>query len=487
MKILIATLATETNTFSPMPTGALAFAEGGMVTREATLLPGNLFTAPLHEWRTAAEARGWEVVESLSAVAQPSGITVRAVYEGFRDEILEDIRTAQPDIVLLSMHGAMVAQGYDDCEGDMLSEVRAIVGPSVVVGLEIDPHHSLTDLMLANANLIVAYKEYPHVDSPDRARELFALAADTAEGKITPVMRDYDCRMLTMYHTPKQPMRGFVDAMKAREGTDGVLSLSLSHGFPWCDVERVGTRMLAITDGDADKAASVAQEFGQTLWALRDQLNPDWPSIEQALDHVQAATARPIVLADFADNAGGGAPSDSSYFLEAILARGMKDVAIGMIWDPVLVGLCRDAGPGAKMRVRVCGKISKASGNSVDLDVTVRAVKENMTLLLGDVEMAVGNAVWLDADGVHLVINDVRNQNFNPSAFTDLGIPIDQMKALVVKSSQHFYDQYVPVAAEIVQVAGPGAITPDFANIPFTKRDGRYWPKIENPFDDTSR
>jgi microcystin degradation protein MlrC len=480
MKVLIAGLATETNSFSPIPTGQASFDET-FNTREATRQTPNLFSAPMHEWRAAAEARGWQVIESRAAFAQPAGPTIRAVYEGFRDEILGDIETGQPDIILFSMHGAMIAEGYDDCEGDLMARARAIM-PDAVIGLEIDPHHHLTDEMLKAADLIVAYKEYPHTDSPDRARELFTLAADTAEGKITPVMRDYDCRMLTMYHTPKEPMRSFVDDMQAREGQDGILSLSLTHGFPWGDSARVGTRMLAIADGDAGKAEAAAQEFGQKLWDLRDQLRHDWPDIPAALDLVEKADAFPLVLADFADNAGGGAPSDSTFVLREVLDRGMTDIALGLYWDPVLVRMCAEVGVGGTMAVRLGGKVGPMSGDPVDLTVTIRAIKPEMSQMMGETQMPMGTGVWLETEGVHLVVNDLRSQTFHPSAFTDLGIGLAAMKAVVVKSSQHFYAGFAPIASHVIHIAGPGAITPDYTNIPYTKRDGTYWPRTENPF-----
>lgn len=483
MKVLIAGIATETNSFSPIPTGAQSFEET-FLSRGATEEAPNLFSAPLHEWRAAAEARGWDVVESLSAFAQPAGPTIRAVYEGYRDEILADIEAARPDIVLFSMHGAMIAEGYDGCEGDLATRARAILGEGAVIGMELDPHHHLTEEMMEAMDAIVAYKEYPHTDSRERARELFSIVADTAEGKIRPVMRDHDCRMLTMYHTPFEPMRGFVDAMMAREGRDGILSLSLTHGFPWGDSPRVGTRMIAITDGDAEKAEAVAREFADRLWGLREQLRADYPTIPEALDRVQAGERFPFVLADFADNAGGGAPSDSTFVLKEVLDRGMSDIALGIYWDPVLVRMCTEAGVGTCMDVRLGGKLGKASGDPVDLRVTVRAVKNDMRQELGGSHMPMGNAVWLETDGgVHLVVNDLRSQTFHPSAFTDLGIDLGAMKAVVVKSSQHFYAGFAPIASEVIHMKGPGAITPDFTIIPFTKRDDRYWPKTENPFD----
>ncbi|MGA1232730.1 MAG: M81 family metallopeptidase [Lutimaribacter sp.] len=481
MKLLIACLATETNTFSPMPTGRNSF-QAGLLTREATRMPGNLFSAPLHEWRRLAEQLGWQVVESLSAAAQPAGTTVKAVYEGFRDEILADIETHQPDILLMSMHGAMVADGYDDCEGDMMARARAIMGPDRVIGLELDPHNHLTETMLANATLIVNFKEYPHVDAPERARELFAMAADAAMGKTKPVMRMHDCRMLTIIETMKEPAKTYVQAMKDAEGRDGILSVSLTHGFPWADVAAVGAKTLVIADGDADKAAQTAQAFAQKLCDIRDGLKMDYPDIEAALDMVEASTDRPLTLADMGDNAGGGAPADSTFFLQQILKRGLTDVAHGIFWDPVLVDMCQDAGVGARMRVRLGGKICAESGQAVDLDVTVRAIRENMTQLLGETEMPMGTGVWLDADGVHLVVSSQRTQNFAPSVYTDLGIDISQMRVLIPKSTNHFYQNFEIISARVIHVRTPGTVTPDMTIIPFTKRDGNFWPKVDNPF-----
>jgi microcystin degradation protein MlrC len=482
MKLLIAGLATETNTFSPMPTGRLAF-EDTFVSRQASRETANFISAPLHVWREMAEARGWEVVESLAAFAQPSGITIRETYETYRDEILDAVRDNAPDVVLYSLHGAMIADGYDDCEGDLIARTRAILGETAIIGVEIDPHNHLTQEMIDGADLIICYKEYPHTDTADRARELFTLAADTVDGKITPVMRDYDCRMIAMYHTTREPIRSFVDGMQDREGKDGVLSLSLTHGFPWGDCPRVGTRMLAIVDADAEKAETVAREFGEKLWNLRDQIAVDWPSISGALDRATNANAHPVVLADFADNAGAGAPADSTFVLQEVLKRGLRDVAIGIFWDPVVVRMVRDAGVGANMQVRLGGKIGTMSGQPVDLNVTVRGIRENMTQKLGDSELPMGTGVWLEADGVHMIASDKRTQVFHPMAFTALGLDLSEMKIVVVKSSQHFYVGFAPIASEVIYISGPGAVTPDYTRIPYQKRDGNYWPKVKNPFD----
>ena len=484
MKLFIAGLATESSTFSPIPTGRRNFEESFVAHGDGTDRAPSFFSVPLHVWRDRAEERGWQVVESLCAFAQPAGPTVRAVYEDYRDEILRDLEASLPvDVVLVSLHGAMMADGYADCEGDLLGRIRDLAGPETVIGAVLDPHAHLTEAMLAAANLLVFYKEYPHTDIGERGDDLFTLAASAASGETQPVMRDVDCRMLGLYHTPLPPMRRYVDHMIACEQQDDrILSLSLVHGFPWGDQERTGTRMLAITDGDPQLADDVARQFAADLWGLREQLRIDYPDIETALDQALAESRGPVVLGDVADNAGGGAPADSTYFLEAVLRRGLKDVALGIFYDPIALRLCEEAGEGARIRLRVGGKVSAQSGRPVDLDVVVRRIADDKTQRLGEAEMSLGQLAWVEADGVHLLINDLRTQLFHPEAFTSMGLDLASMRIIVAKSSQHFYAGFAPIASRIIHVATPGSLSVDFATLPLRHRDGNYWPKVEDPF-----
>ena len=140
------------------------------------------WTSPVFTFRRLAEARGWEVVESLSAVADLACRTVRAVYEAFRQEILDDLKNTLPvDVVFLDLHGAMAADGYDDCEGNLLAHIREIVRPDVPVGVELDPHSHLTQAMVENATVLVMEKEYPHIDFAERTEDVFRILANTVE------------------------------------------------------------------------------------------------------------------------------------------------------------------------------------------------------------------------------------------------------------------------------------------------------------------
>ena len=152
-----------------------------------------------------------KLLESLAAFAQPAGITVRHVYENFRDKILKDILNSMPlGVVLINMHGAMVADGYDDCEGDLLERIREIVGTDVIIGAELDLHCHITKTMMQNADAIITYKEYPHTDPMERAQELFDLCSDAARGIVRPKMATYDLNMINSYRTTTEPMKSFV-------------------------------------------------------------------------------------------------------------------------------------------------------------------------------------------------------------------------------------------------------------------------------------
>ena len=483
MKIFIASLATETNTFSPLPTGYRTFEETVLM-RDASRRPATIGTAPVIEWRKAAEADGQTVVESLTTFAQPAGTTIRSVYEAFRDEILGDLKAALPvDMVLLFLHGAMVADGYDDCEGDILKRARALVGPAVPVGCELDLHCHLTQEMVDAATAIITYKEYPYVDTAARARELYALCKAAGAGKVWPVSALFDCRMVNMWRTPVEPMRGFVDRMMALEGKDGILSVSFAHGFPWGDVADVGARMLVIADGDKTKAAALAERLGHEIFAMREQTVTPHLGVDAALDRALAAESGPVVLADVADNAGGGAPSDSTFILKRLVKRGIRDVATGCYWDPVAVRICKEAGVGASFDLRIGGKCGKASGDPVDLRITVRGVSDRLTQTGNNGgQIPLGEAAWVEGAGIDIVLNTLRGQTYAPDAFSNLGLDPTRRKIVVVKSTQHFHARFAPLATDVVYVSTPGAIPPDFANIPYTKKTTPFWPRVQNPF-----
>jgi microcystin degradation protein MlrC len=477
MRVFSGSLATETNTFAPMPTGLASFKERGYFAAGQHPDQMTFFSGPLWAARLRGAERGWDLCEGMVAGAQPGGVTTRAAYETLRDELLADLQRALPlDMVVLGLHGAMVAQGYDDCEGDLLQRVRAMVGPHVVVGAELDPHNHLSTRMVDHADLLIAFKEYPHTDVLERALELVDLCAAAVQGTIRPVAAVVDCQMIVPLHTSRQPARGFVDRIQALEGHDGVLSVSISHGFAWGDVADMGTKVLVYTDARADLAQACARRLADELIGMRESLGVRQPGIDAALDEALAGSGA-AVLADGADNPGGGAAGDSTFILRRLIERGIGDAALGPLWDPIAVRIAFEAGVGARLSLRIGGKVSALSGDPLDLECTVLALHRDMMMTgLAGTAMALGDCALVHSAGVQIVLITLRNQAMGTDLFTQLGCDLTRQKIIVVKSSQHFYASFSALGARVIYVDAPGAVATDITTLAYRHVQRPKWP-----------
>lgn len=503
MHIFLAALAHETNSFSPIPTTLRSFEEGilyranegngsgGKARADALGFPGYGFLLDV-----AAE-HGDRVTSGPCAWAQPGGPVARAVYESLRDELLAQLAAAQAaqavDAVFLVLHGAMIAQGYDDCEGDLLERVRALVGPAVPVGALLDLHATLTPRMLAGGAVLVACKEYPHTDYLDRTRELHAILARMAAGACRPDALMRRVPMLGIFGTGDGPVRALVDRVQRLEATPGILSISLVHGFPWSDTAHTGAVVLVVFEAGAAaaQADAIAAGLARDFLALRMAGSHAALQVDGAIDAALAAAGRGLaVVADSSDNPGGGAACDSTFLLRALLERGVRDAALGMLWDPLAVQLAVDAGVGATLPLRIGGKVGAASGLPVDVLATVTAIRHDARQhgLAGRFTEALGDAVAIRAAGIDIVLNTRRQQVFSPECFTELGIDLAGKRLVVVKSTRHFRAHFDAIAATTLICDAPGALNSDLARLPYVHLSRPMWPldPIEplDPVDD---
>ncbi len=479
--IFIASLGTETNTFAPVPTGLLSFEEMRIFRGNGSVSNAKGIGGFLRPYRQMAEADGRLVVESLSAFAQPGGVTVQSVYELLRDQILEDLRAAGDlGFVLLGLHGAMIASACDDCEGDLIKRARDIVGCNVPIGVELDPHCHLTELMQSNANVIIAMKQYPHIDWADRARELYSICSRLERGEVNPVSATFDCRMVGFYPTTIEPMASIVAQLHQFEQEEGILSVSLIHGFPYGDHADTGMQVLVIADGDMERARSAARRIGVSIYKQRRELSPSMPLLTEALRIAQSLEGR-IVLADTSDNPGGGAPGDTTYMLQGLLEAKLGPAAFGTIYDPGAVRICEEAGVGARLRIRLGGKLCLSSGDPFDVDVEVMALSPDH-VQFGRSITRLGASAWVRIEDVDVVISSIRAQVFGPTAFTNIGIDIGNKRVVAVKSLEHFRAEFAKVADHVVTVDTPGALRREFGSIPYLKkRDMEFYPRVIDP------
>ncbi len=481
MRLFSATLATETNTFSPLPTSLAAYQEAVFYRpgEHPADAPG-MCTAPLFVARRRAAADGFTLIEGSCFAASPAGTTNRADYEFMRDEILDQVQAALPlDGVLLGLHGAMVAHGYDDVEGDIIERVRAIVGPRCVIGVELDPHCHLTVKRVQLADIIILYKEFPHTDVVERAEELLTLVLRTIRGEVKPVMSLYDCRQIGSYPTTLPLMRGFVDRTAAMEGKDGVLSVSIGHCFPYADVPELSGRILVVTDNDKAKADRLARTIGEEFISMRGRTAPDYMEVDAGIAAALAFNDSPVVLADPADNAGGGAPSDNTTILRRMIAGDVRQAAIGPIWDPIAVRLCFDAGDGASFPLRFGGKTGPTSGMPVDATVTVAALQRDCWQSFGPTRVPLGDCAAVRVGGIEVVLITKRTQALGLELFRNLGIEPTTRKLIVVKSTNHFMAAFGPIARKVIYIDSDGPLSRDYRRIRYSRVQRPIWPLDE--------
>ncbi len=488
MRVFTASLATETNTFSPVPTDRASFEMAFYAGPGKHPETPTLCSSPIVALRKRAAKEGLTVIEGTATWAEPGGLVQRQTYEALRDEILGQLREALPvDAVILGLHGAMVAQGYDDCEGDLLERVRAIVGPKMVIASEFDPHSHLTPKRVAACDVMAYFLEFPHTDFYERGEHVVDLAIRAIRGEIRPKLSMFDCRMIEVFPTSREPMRSFVDRIKAMQGEGSVLSISLIHGFMAGDVPELGTRMLVVTDDDEAGGDALARTLGLEVFGLRGKTMMPQYGIDDGLDRALSIAAerpgRPVVVADTWDNPGGGVAGDGTLILRRMIARGMDRIAVATIWDPIAVTFCIAAGEGTRLQLRFGGKAGPDGGAPIDAEVEVLRVAAEGWQSFGMSRVTLGPAavVRLAGTTIDVILNTNRTQTFEPDIFTNLGIDPMAKTMLLVKSTNHFYAGFAPIASEIVYIDA-GAPYPSNPRLTdYRKLDRPIWPRVEDP------
>ena len=466
MRVFVGSITHETNRFSPFPTTLADY-------QPAALGYGDLI-------REAQQA-GCEVVPGLCARAAPSAPTVQADYEHLRAELLAQIRAAGPlDMVLLSLHGAQVAEACDDCEGDIVAAVRAQVGAGVTIGVLLDLHASITATLLRHASLVTVIKEYPHTDFPETARQLVAICLRCARGEVKPLTAFVPLPVYTLWHTPVQPSKAIVDRARALEAAGEVLHISLVHGFPWSDVSSAGAAVLVTTDGAAATATRLARELALQLWHIRTADLEHYRDIAASLDAADfpVSPPGPLVIADAADNPGAGTGSDATWILHEVLKRALDGVAMALFWDPAALQDIVAAGEGASLDLRIGGHTGALAGAPVEARGEVLRINREASIdaMPGSPPIPVGTLAAVRIAGVRLVVGAYREQVFGPRVFTEVGIDPAAERIVVVKSAQHFYNAFAPFAAQITYCDSPCSRTIDFDKLPFGYRRRPIWP-----------
>ena len=484
MRIAIGGFQHESHSFAPLPTGWREFVRPGgfpALQRPATLVdtlrptsvPCAGAIAVLEEERAAIVPLTW-------CLASPAGPVTAEAFERIAALLvaaLSDALEAGPlDGVYLELHGAMVAVGHDDAEGEILRRVRAVVGPEVPITASLDPHANMTAEMVALADALVPYRTYPHVDMKAAGAQATRLLLERIRrGRPwARAFRQLDFLVpLTMQCTMVPPMSEVLEERARLAEMHGCAELSFCFGFPYADFPGCGVAIAAYAGSEA-----AAEAAADALKAYMDRREPDFaggvlPAAEgvaQAIAIARGAT-RPVVLADTQDNPGGGGHGDTTGLLAELVRQDAQGAVLGLINDAESAAACHEAGIGATLALSLGGR---SDGAPIAVTATVEALTDGRFTCTGP--MGRGNPADLGptalirvSPGVRVIVVSRKMQALDQALFTHIGVQPTEQKIIALKSSVHFRADFQPIAEQVIVVAAPGPVVADPATLPFTR------------------
>jgi microcystin degradation protein MlrC len=441
----------------------------------------------------AGEVHGFEVVPLLWTFAYPSGLIDRAAYDALKAEFLERLKQAEAggriDGVLLDLHGAMVVDGLPDADGDMIASVRAAIGPDRPLMVTTDLHSNHTPLRVQNADAICGYDTYPHVDMAARGREAGDLIVRTLRGEVRPRMA---IKQIPMFWSVKgqvtghAPMNEVIRRVHEIESRPGLLSCTIATCFPWADVPDVGASVMVVADGDTARAQAAADELADWVWRERKTWQAPPVKVRDAIAAGEALGKFPIMLADHADNTGGGSPGDSTEILRAFHDLKLQDALLLYLVDLDAVAAAHAAGVGKTIHLALGGRSDPVQGPPLEVDVEVVALTEGKFAYDGPMYAGLtgnmGRSAWLrfgreaGGGGVSVVVVTAREQPLDQAFARSLGIDCSKMKYIAVKSAAHFRSGFEKIAGSIHNVDARAILTHDWGTLPYKLRKREIYP-----------
>ncbi|CAN7425819.1 M81 family metallopeptidase [Variovorax sp. LjRoot84] len=496
MKVLIARMNHETNTFSPVPTPLSAFGNKGPLYGIDARREAEGGRTAMSAFIDLARARGAAMVTPISASANPSGRVEAAAYAAICDCIVDALPGC--DAVLLDLHGAMVAEGSDDGEGDLLARIRA-AAPGVPVAVALDLHGNVTQKMIDHADVIVSFKTYPHVDMYETGEHAGRLLFTKLDGLCRPVLAWR--RLPLMTHTLRSAtaegaMRDAVAAARAAEA-DGMAAVSILAGFSLADIPNPCISVVVVGDGDAAAADRVAAALAERIWAARADFVYRSEPLAQSLARARKLAVqadRPVLLLDHGDNCMSGGSCDTMDVLMAALAAGMQGIQAGLLCDPQAVAQCAEAGIGAEIELLLGHKRPLVQiGRStppVRLRGTVRALTDGEYVITGPTytgqRACMGRSAVFDIGAAQIVVTERTHEPWDLGTFESVGLDPRRARFLLLKSRMYCRPVFVPIAAGLVECDSPGVTSSDYSLFPFERLARPLYPFDEPSYSATA-
>lgn len=479
MRIVMARINHETNTFSPIPTPLSAFTPLWGEDAEAAARVSNTAIGAFHAY---ARAQGAEIAVPVFAMANPSGPVADDAFEALAGAVLEEVAKGC-DIILLDLHGAMVTQSFDDGEGELLARVRRLA-PGVPLGLALDLHANLTDDIVSNCDCIVGFKTYPHIDMYETGEHVTRIIDGMVREGLRPVNAwshpPQFAHTLSMNTTQDNAMSALIERAREAETAAGVLAVSVFGGFSLADIPTAGVSV-AVTATREDTARDVAADLAREVWQRRDELvfreEPLDVSIAQARRAAEEADgAGPVLLLDHGDNCMSGGTCDVMDVLEAALGAGLDGIVCGPINDAAAVEACHAAGEGVEITLKLGNRIvADGFAPLPPLSVTgvVEAVGEGRYTVSGPIYTGqtffMGRAAVLRTPQARILIVEQPHEPWDAGVFQCLGIDPFAARFLILKSRMYCRPVFEPRASAVIACASRGVTSSAYELFSFEK------------------
>ncbi|MCY1213401.1 Metallopeptidase family M81 [compost metagenome] len=479
MKVLIARLNHETNTFSPVPTPLAAFGPDGPTFGAQAYADNKGMRTAMSAFIDLAEAAGAQLVTPVSASANPSGPVDAQAYTTLTQCIVD----AAPgcDAILLDLHGAMVAQNSTDGEGDLLVRLRA-AAPGVPIGVALDLHANVTPAMVENADVIVGFKTYPHVDMYETGEHAGRLLFDLLAGRSQPHMRWRQLPL--MAHTLRSAsftgaMQRAIEAARAAEESES-LAVSILAGFSLSDITAPCMSVIVVDAQSPARAQATADRIAAQMWAEREAFiyrsEPLAESVARAKLIAGGAT-RPVLLLDHGDNCMSGGSCDTMDVLQEALAQGLDGIGVGPLCDPEAVAALVAAGEGAEVTVALGNKVSLEgiglAKTPVQLTGVVRTVSDGEYVITGPTytgqRSSMGRTVLFDIGAARIVVTERTQEPWDIGVFECAGLDPRKERFLLLKSRMYCRPVFEPLSAALVECDSPGVTSSDYSLFPFSQ------------------
>jgi len=478
MKILVARLNHETNTFSPIATPLQSFGDNGpLYGNEAYLASKNTRTG-IAAFIDILEKAGHEVVVACSATANPSGSVSAKAYIHLCDTIVSAAQGC--DAVALDLHGAMVAENSEDGEGDLLERVRVTL-PHAPIAIALDLHGKMTDKIINNSDIVISFKTYPHVDMYETGAHAGRLLVEMINQRIKPTLawRRLPLIINTLCsRTDIGPMHEAVELARAAE-LKGMLGVSVLAGFALADIAAPCISVVAVSDNDPAAADAVAQRIAEFIWSKRSAFmyknEPLATSISRAKEIAARPERGPVLLLDHGDNCMSGGTCDDMNVLHEALKQGLDDIVVGPICDPEAVEQLIKAGLHATVTLPVGDKVPLTQLGVTNpprpLTGVVSAISDGQYVVSGPTytgqRIHMGRTVCLDLPQAKVMITETPQEHWDLGIFSHIGIDAPSHRFILLKSRMYCRPVFAPIAKALIECDGGGVTGADYTRFPY--------------------